>query len=728
MIGVMKSGAAFVLGEEGMPLERLEYIRRDCNCKFEFHADNWAEIVKEPFLEGHENPDKHDAAFAIYTSGTTGNPKGVLHEYGNIDRDLIAQRAVDMPFAEGKESVAIITPLYFIAAVSSFVSRLYTGYVTYILSYSTIKNSAALRSFFEEKHITSAFLSPSYVRAFGRELTSVLKTLSVGSEPVNNLYIEGLNMVNTYSMSECGFLICMFPIDKPYENCPVGKPLFDLKLKLVDEDGKEVADGESGELCVEDPYVRGYMNLPEQTAKVFVDGFFHTGDIARKDENGNYVLLGRNNDMIKINGNRIEPAEIEAAVGDVAGLSWVAAKGFVEEGHAYICAYYTEDVTIDANEIRKALANRLPYYMIPAYFIKLDEVPLNQNGKLDRRRLKSPDSAAFHREYVAPSTETEKILCVGMEKALELQQVGVNDDFFMIGGDSIKAIKLAGDCKEIGVSVEMIFQGRTPGEIAVLLEKNKTPKHTVRGEKRTDGYSPLTPSECGMYLEQKMEPESTEYNLNIGIVISGASQEAVENSLRTILKSHEAFHSYYGEENGVPMRILTDTMPEILWKDADSKEEVQHIVNTYAVPFELSKVPLNITAYRIPEGQIIIHFAIHHIAFDGGSTSVLAEELYQLLTGEAIDTAELDLSDLSGIDRTEEYEEDRRYYREMFEDGVPVNEMPVKGIRPKMHPTTDSMISFTLEKEGLEVIETAAKRMKMTLFEFLFAAISMVLG
>lgn len=728
MIGVMKSGAAFVLGEEGMPLERLEYIRRDCNCKFEFHADNWAEIMNEPFLEGHENPDKHDAAFAIYTSGTTGNPKGVLHEYGNIDRDLIAQRAVDMPFAEGKESVAIITPLYFIAAVSSFVSRLYTGYVTYILSYSTIKNSAALRSFFEEKHITSAFLSPSYVRAFGRELTSVLKTLSVGSEPVNNLYIEGLNMVNTYSMSECGFLICMFPIDKPYENCPVGKPLFDLKLKLVDEDGREVADGESGELCVEDPYVRGYMNLPEQTAKVFVDGFFHTGDIARKDENGNYVLLGRNNDMIKINGNRIEPAEIEAAVRDVAGLSWVAAKGFVEEGHAYICAYYTEDVTIDANEIRKALANRLPYYMIPAYFIKLDEVPLNQNGKLDRRRLKSPDSAAFHREYVAPSTETEKILCVGMEKALELEQVGVNDDFFMIGGDSIKAIKLAGDCKEIGVSVEMIFQGRTPGEIAVLLEKNKTPKHTVRGEKRTDGYSPLTPSECGMYLEQKMEPESTEYNLNIGIVISGASQEAVENSLRTILKSHEAFHSYYGEENGVPMRILTDTMPEILWKDAGSKEEVQHIVNTYAVPFDLAKVPLNITAYRIPEGQIIIHFAIHHIAFDGGSTSVLAEELYQLLTGEAIDTAELDLSDLSGIDRTEEYEEGRRYYREMFEDGVPVNEMPVKGIRPKMHPTTDSMISFTLEKEGLEVIETAAKRMKMTLFEFLFAAISMVLG
>lgn len=728
MIGVMKAGAAFVLGEEGMPLERLEYIRNDCNCKFEIHADNWEDIMNVPFLAGHENPDKHDAAFAIYTSGTTGKPKGVLHEYGNIDRDLTAQRAVNAPFTEGKESVAIITPLYFIAAVSMFMSHLYLGHVIYILSYSTIKNSVALKNFFEEKQITTAFLSPSYVRAFGSELTSVLKTLSVGSEPVNNLYFDGLTMLNTYSMSECGFLICMFLIDKPYENCPVGKPLFDLKIKLVDEDGNEVALGESGEICVEDPYVRGYINMPEQTAKVFVDGFFHTGDIAKKDENGNFVILGRNNDMVKINGNRIEPSEIEAAVRAVSGLSWVAAKGFVEEEHSYICVYYTDDVVIDADEIRKSLSKRLPYYMIPAYFIKLDNVPLNQNGKLDKSKLMKPDSEAFRREYVAPDTELERILCKGMENILKLEKVGVNDDFFMIGGDSIKAIRLAGDCKETGVSVEMIFNGRTPKEIAVLLEKGQSKKRVIKTSKRTDGISLLTPSECGMYLEQKMEPESTEYNLNIGIVIDGADQNAVESSLRTILKSHEAFHSYYGEEDGVPVRILTDTLPEIIWKDADNKEEVQNIVNTYAVPFDLSKVPVRITAYRVADGQIIVHFAIHHIAFDGASASVLADELYKLLRGETVDFAQLDLSDLSCIDHTEEYEEGLRYYREMFADGVPVNEMPVREVRPKNLPATDSMVSFTFEKDELKDIESTANRLKVTTFEFLFAAISMTLG
>ncbi|MGN1370477.1 MAG: amino acid adenylation domain-containing protein [Aristaeellaceae bacterium] len=727
-IGVLKAGAAFVLGEEGMPPERLEYIRQDCSCKLEIHAGNWQEIMAQPFLAGHEDPDEHDAAFAIYTSGTTGNPKGVLHEYGNIDRDLIAQGATRAAFLEGKESAAIIPPLYFIAASSSILSRLYMGYVTYILSYATIKNSAALKQFFEEKRITFAFFSPSYVRTFGKELISVLKTLCVGSEPVNNLYIEGLTMFNSYSMSECGFLISIFQIDKPYDNCPVGRPLFDLKLKLVDENGEEAAPGDAGEVCVEDPYVRGYINLPEQTARAFVDGFYHTGDIGKMDENGNLVLLGRNDDMIKINGNRIEPAEIEAAVREVTGLSWVAAKGFSEAGRAFICVYYTDQVSIDPKEIRKALSGRLPNYMIPAYFVKLDQLPLNQNGKLDRRKLTIPEIAAFQREYAEPATETERAICSGMERVLKLEQVGVHDDFFMIGGDSIKAISLAGLCREMGLSVETIFQGRTPREIAALLESSRATRPVRKGEKRADGCSVLTPSECGMYLEQRMAPDSTEYNLNIGIIVRGASPEALEAALTTILKKHEAFHSRYGEEQGVPMRILTDTLPEIVWKEAGSREEVQHIVSSDCVPFDLSKVPVRITAYSLPDGEIVVHLAIHHIAFDGGSASILAEELYQLLKGESIGAAGIDLSDLSCVDYTAQYEKGRKYYQEMFADGVPSNEMPVEVVRPEVLPATNAMVSFRLEGSEVGLLDTAARRQEVTAFEFLFAAVSMTLG
>lgn len=148
-----------------------------------------------------------------------------------------------------------------------------------------------------------------------------------------------------------------------------------IDVRLLDEDGREVGKGEVGEFCFDNPYVRGYINLPEQTAKVFVDGYYHTGDLARVDEDGNYLILGRNNDMIKINGNRVEPAEIEAAVKEVSELSWVVAKGFVEGSRATLCAYYTDDVQLDTADLQKKLSKRLPYYMIPSFFIKLDEVP-----------------------------------------------------------------------------------------------------------------------------------------------------------------------------------------------------------------------------------------------------------------------------------------------------------------------------------------------------------------
>ena len=135
------------------------------------------------------------------------------------------------------------------------------------------------------------------------------------------------------------------------------------------------------------------------------------GDLARKDAKGNYVLLGRSGDMIKINGNRIEPAEIEAAISNALGIGWVAAKGFYENGTSFLCAYFKDNVQFDQDKLREELMKRLPYYMIPSYFIKVDEVPLKPNGKMDRMALPKPDISDFRTDYAAPTTETEKKLC-----------------------------------------------------------------------------------------------------------------------------------------------------------------------------------------------------------------------------------------------------------------------------------------------------------------------------
>ena len=396
MIGVWKAGAAWALVEDTYAPERIDYIRNDCGCKTELSAANWEEIMSGASKSGFVDADDHDAAYAIYTSGTTGNPKGVLHEYGNLKRavDSISVNG-ENPF-NGKDRLALLAPMNFVASVIVILKALsICGGKTFVVSYATIKNPMALKKFFLEKRITITFLTPSYVRMLGNQTGPFLRMLFVGSEPANNVYNKNLDLINIYAASESGFAVGVFKIDRSYETCPIGKPEIDCKITLLTEEGEEAPDGEIGELCFDNPFVRGYINLPEETEKAFRNGVYHTGDLARMDENGNYVLLGRSGDMIKINGNRIEPAEIEASVKQVLGIDWAAARGFEENGKSYLCAYYTADVAVDPDVMRTELAKRLPYYMIPAYYIKIDSVPLKANGKMDRKALPKPDASNF---------------------------------------------------------------------------------------------------------------------------------------------------------------------------------------------------------------------------------------------------------------------------------------------------------------------------------------------
>ena len=188
MIGVWKAGAAWALVEDTYAPERIDYIRTDCGCKQEISIENWDEIMRVTPLEGHENPDEHDAAYAIYTSGTTGNPKGVLHEYGNLQQAIDSIRIDgEVPFTE-KDRLATLAPMNFVATVIVILAALnvYCG-KNYIVSYSTIKNPTALSRFFLTKRISITFLTPAYVRKLGSNTGPFLRMLFVGSEPANNV-------------------------------------------------------------------------------------------------------------------------------------------------------------------------------------------------------------------------------------------------------------------------------------------------------------------------------------------------------------------------------------------------------------------------------------------------------------------------------------------------------------------------------------------------------------
>ena len=714
MIGVWKAGAAWALVEDTYAPERIAYIREDCGCKAELCNDNWEEVLSTETLSGHEEPNEHDAAYAIYTSGTTGNPKGVLHEYGNLTQAYESIRINgENPF-NNKERVALLAPLNFVASVMVTLELFSVcGARMFVVSYSTIKNPLSLKKFFIEKRISVTFLTPSYVRMLGNQTGPFLRMLFVGSEPANNIYNKNLDLVNVYAASESGFAVGVFKLDKAYDTCPIGKPELDTKITLIDEDGNEVEDGETGELCFENPFVRGYINLPEESAQAFVDGIYHTGDLARKNPDGNYVLLGRSNDMIKINGNRIEPAEIEASVKRVLGIDWAAARGFEENGKSYLCAYYTADVEVDTDKMREELSKRLPYYMIPAYYIKIDKGPLKPNGKMDRKALPEPDTKDFKTDYAAPTTETEKKLCAAMEKVLKLEQVGIHDDFYELGGDSLTSIQLIVESGLPGINAGEIFRGRTPEKIAELYEKSHAEDDgespDVKNARALKKAHPLTTEQLYMVDYQLYTPKSTMYNLFSMLKVDKDmfDMEKLAGALQTAIKHHPSILTTFNfnEDGDIVQKYSPETLRDII-VEKTSEFEFDCFKDTLVQPFKIIGGSLYRCRVFETEKNGYIFFDVHHTLFDGTSLKVFMGNVGKLYMGMLPDPDYyyLMLQNREDEEKTELYEESKKYFEETY-DNIEWSCYPNTDMQSRENEMGEIFASIGIEQAQMKEME-----------------------
>ncbi|MCQ2407244.1 MAG: amino acid adenylation domain-containing protein [Oscillospiraceae bacterium] len=733
MYAVWLAGGAYAPLSPDYPEDRLAYIRSDCSAKA---------VINERFLHGIESetplaepviPDADAPAVLIYTSGSTGKPKGVLHTQRSIAGCVQRYRIMfDAP--QGTHS-AMGTPLTFVVAVGDVFEPLCSCKTIYIMPQQTMRDPVLLADFIEENQIEHLFISPKMLKVFKNRSAS-LKSVYTGSERVSGIFSEDYAITVCYGQTESTGAITAFPLDRKYDNSPIGKPVGDACAYVLDDNGNEA---DEGELCLAGWFASEYLHLPEQSERVFTenpfrekDGFdrlLHTGDLVRRGEGGNFIYLNRRDWMVKINGQRVEPGEIEAVIRNCEGIADAAIKDFTNDfGQVYLTAYYTETSYVDVRELKAAIGAKLPSYMIPAFFVRLDRMPVNANGKLDRSALLAPEAGSFKNDYIAPETDMQKALCSAFSNVLGVENVGVDDDFFAMGGDSIKCVMVTEECDIYKIPVSVIFEGKTPRMIErIMLQKVQNKPFAKKTEKPR--IYPLTPYERGMYLEQKLDASSVVYNLNLAVTVRGADSARVQQAAERVFSAHEAFHSYYGEQNGLPVRILTDETPVIAVKQAASREQAISEIENDVTPFDLNVgIPVRPTVYEIPDGSVILHLAIHHIAFDGGSVKTLMQELFAALNGKEITAGEIDLSDLYEESHSHQSEDGLSYYREMFADGVPVADLPLKGSRPRIHPLSDRQIDFCFEGDALKKLDRAARRSLMTEFELLFSAVSMVLG
>ena len=391
MIGTMRAGAAFVLTETGND-KRTEFIRKDCRCKLYVDESDWNDIIQTEPLEGYEQIRLHSLCYIAYTSGTTSNPKGVLHEYGSLDNAWKSAILDGVPLFNEEDTFILAVSMNFVSLPLFFALSCAFGFALAIMPYEYKNSREKFYSYVEKVGVNCGYITPSFLRTL-LPFQHPWRVCILTSEPADGLFLENTLCYNCYASTESGCLLTIFRLPCKMNPAPVGKSQSDVSVFILGEDDTEVPDGMLGEVCYRNPYVRGYINLPEKTQGLIRGGVFHSGDRGKIDSNGNLILHGRIDEMFKIGGYRIEPDEIANVVSQVSGLSHIVVRGFVYKDLSAIIVFYTDDIEIDNVSMREQLLNKLPEYMIPTNYIHLDSFPLLENGKLNKLQLLPPEGS-----------------------------------------------------------------------------------------------------------------------------------------------------------------------------------------------------------------------------------------------------------------------------------------------------------------------------------------------
>lgn len=739
-IGILMCGAAFAPVLPEYPKERIQFIQKDCQAAAiideEWFADIESYVPVEPDVVSDQS-----RAMIIYTSGSTGKPKGIVHSMASFTRGVQRNRiAINL---NENDVHGALAPMSFVALMFEYFSVLSCGACVHILPENVRKDIRLVEDYFAEREITSAFFSPQMLRLF-KNKSRALKKIATGSERVSMMAGDGYELYNFYGCSETASLASYYKIEEPVENTPIGKPAEGLTFFLLDAEGREVAEGEEGELCVQGILADAYLNLEEQSAQTFIkqeDGtvLVHTGDIAKKLPDGNYIYINRKDWMVKINGQRVETGEIELRMASMPEIENAVVKAFQDEnGQNYLCGYYVSEREISSEQIRTYLKQWLAGYMVPRFFKRLDSLPKNVNGKLDRNVLLPPGIEEYKAEYREPENETERSICRGFEEILHCGAVGINDDFFKLGGDSINVLKLAGYLSELTLTPESVLMGRTPKKIAELLaEKTKERKLSQNDScagaamKERKEY-PLTDSQMGVYLECVNYPETVMYNIPMCCELpADLDRERFQNAVKKAVAMHPAFGVNIALSAGMPVMCMHPGYLKAKVEEGETKD-IEAVRRTFVRPFRLEGEPLYRMALYQDGKQNYFLFDVHHIIFDGTSVKVFLDEISQLYRGENPKPEKISLLDWSICEETltdtPQYQAAREYFGEKL-SGEDFGEVLIRDYKKKEISVKSQKVRLALDEElSCMVVEQFARQKGISENTLFLGAFSYALG
>ncbi len=511
IMAVLKAGGAFLPLDPAYPAERLSYMAQDSGTRIILTQQNltdalpfekekllavdslWSEIagLDSDDLPSVTTPD--NLGYVIYTSGSTGKPKGTMLPHRGMVNLANEQRKAFNISAQSR--ILQFSSLSFDASVWETVMALLNGAALVLVNREILASGEELVNKMAQEKVTTVTLPPSVLAVFPKTELPHLQTIITAGEKCTTELVKnwapGRKFFNAYGPTETTVCASMYLTDPEEEQAPpIGRPIGNFQLYILDRHWRPVPIGVPGELCVGGVgLARGYLNRPDLTAEKFIpnpfsdrgERLYRTGDLVRYKPDGNIEFLGRIDYQVKVRGFRIELGEIEANLNEYPGVRDVAVLAREDQpGQKQLVAYLVADEENKPSpaELRDHLKERLPDYMIPAAYVFLDAMPLTPNGKVDRRRLPAPDmeAAVLRREYVAPRNETEEKLTAIVAQLLNLEKVGVYDNFFELGGHSLLATQFISRVKEefeVELPLITLFEKPTIEQMALAVQEAK---------------------------------------------------------------------------------------------------------------------------------------------------------------------------------------------------------------------------------------------------------------
>jgi amino acid adenylation domain-containing protein len=711
MLGILKAGGAYVPLDPAYPSERLTFILEDTQTpviltteQLQKSLPNYeAQVVcldsdwKLIAQHNQENPvcevTDNNLIYVIYTSGSTGQPKGVMIPHRGICNQLYwKQTTFGLTQAD---KVLQTIPFSFDPSVWQIFWPLCFGGQLIMARPGGHQDTAYLVKVIAEQQITIIGLVPSLLPAFleenGIEKCKCLRHFTCGGEALSVELIERfftqLNLDNvlhncygpTEASIDASFWTCQRNTN--YALAPIGCPITNTQIYILDEDLQPVPVGESGELHIGGiGLARGYLNRPELTAEKFIPHPFSselgarvykTGDLGRYLPDGNIEFLGRIDHQVKIRGFRIELGEIETTLSQYPTLKQnivIAREDIPGDKRlvAYIVANAKQIPT--QNELRRFLQEKLPEYMVPAAFVFLDTLPLNSNGKIDRRALPAPDISSFSQStnFVSPRNSNEEILATIWATVLRLEQLGIHDNFFELGGHSLLATQVISRVRQafsVEISLQVLFENPTIASLAQIISQHNQadhPQNQIILQQANRNWAPLSFAQQRVWFLQQLEPNNPAYIIAKAHRLTGKLNVSVlQKSLDAIASYHEALRTNFisspdgspiqviGEPRSVELKVLgigdksiqnskfkiqneeSLLLPSARCPMPNAQCPIPSLLNHEAQrPFNLeSDLMLRATLLQIDEQEHILLLVMHHIASDGWSMGILWQQL-----------------------------------------------------------------------------------------------------